>query len=501
MMIRRRPNPGWILAAAALSIVSALAAEPSERTEHPRERGWAADPGTTVRNEFGPLLSNGAAACRGACGPDCPSTCEQDVYWECVDESRFRVVRTYTCGTDEGCREHDDCLDACSVWDEDAVRMPQDLWEDHQDFFDDLWGETPVQNPITRNFVVGECSWYCHAKGMVEEIPQHGLRAFPWAVGHGPFDDEPIVFEYTVDAPGQEEPLYRCPDGMRMVCEEGRARCEEGDEPEDDTDEPPVTPSVGVRIDPVGICNDPAEPVEMSAAVVGTQSPRVSWSVVSGPGSIDPVSGRLTASGEGTVTVKAVSVSDPLFSDEASVQFEDCTCFFHATLSGDVSRTVIEGEFALWSRPGEDAANVAGPLLQSLEALGIEDATGLDADAADEAIAKMRREGALFILKLVEGGEDVNSFNLTTYPQEEMGGEAGIMALIDGLQFIGPGELDIHSSDKGWIEGVLRAETGPEGGVALRDGRGPPTQGIPTPDVCRVPSRQPLPGCVLQTTG
>ena len=112
--------------------------------------------------------------CRGACGADCPDTCEQGFYWECVDTSqtpRFRVVRTYACGTAEGCREHDDCLDACSVWDEDSVRMPQDMWEDHQDFFDDLWGETPVQNPLDRNFVTGECSWYCHAKGLVVDLP------------------------------------------------------------------------------------------------------------------------------------------------------------------------------------------------------------------------------------------------------------------------------------------------------------------------------------------
>ena len=436
-----RTSQSWRVVAIVVALVGPL----------PALAQWAADPDTTVRNEFGPDLGYGAAFCRGSCGGDCdPDNCfEEFVRWECVSETQFRVVRTYNCGTHEGCREHDDCLDECSV------RQPGSTYE----------GE----------FYTSGCALSCH----LGCLPGYGASCGIWAGGYQdparPFDGR-TRFEYTKNSPSAEEPLFRCPDGTRLACYESGAVCY----PEPEIEEPaePVEgQAVGVVIDAPAICNDPAQPVDLQAAVIGLQSSRVTWSVISGPGRFNPASGRLTANGEGTVVVEAASVSDPMFTDQATVHFEDCTCYFHATLSGDVSRAVVEGDFALWSIPGEDAANVAGPLLRSLESLDVEDATGLDADALDGAIEAMRREAALFILKMVEGGDDVNSFNLTTYPKQEMGGEAGIMALIDGLQFIGPGELDIHSSDKGWIEGVLRAETGPEGGVALRDGRGPPPRG------------------------
>ena len=69
--------------------------------------------GATVRNAFGPDAGLGANQCRGACGGGCPRSCRIEVRYECVGESRLRRVEAFTCGTHQGCREHDDCLDDC----------------------------------------------------------------------------------------------------------------------------------------------------------------------------------------------------------------------------------------------------------------------------------------------------------------------------------------------------------------------------------------------------
>lgn len=75
---------------------------------------WAASPGETVRNLFGPVQGERASMCRGACGLGCPSACKQRVTYECLDSERMMRVNTYICSTHQGCREHDDCLDRCT---------------------------------------------------------------------------------------------------------------------------------------------------------------------------------------------------------------------------------------------------------------------------------------------------------------------------------------------------------------------------------------------------
>ncbi len=101
-----------------------------------------------------PGLASGAL-CRGACGPDCPTTCspappvmacEEDVdLCEHVECSYTGV----TCGTHEGCRVHDDCYDACA-----AAGAGMLCWR--------------------------ECDLEC--------IREYGPLCYNWMNGHGPYD-------------------------------------------------------------------------------------------------------------------------------------------------------------------------------------------------------------------------------------------------------------------------------------------------------------------------
>ena len=281
---------------------------------------WAAEPGTTVRNEFSPHV----ALCRGACGPDCPDTCEESFDWECVDSSHFRVVRTYECGTHPGCREHDDCLDRC------AVEIP---------------GSTEGGA-----FYYSECARACHA-GCV--VSYGAVSCGPWTKGHEaplhPFDGS-TRFEYTKNAPGDEEAVYRCPDGMRLACRPSGAECYPEPDPPDYV---PAGRPVGVFVGPEPACLERgAEALTMHAAVVGLPGSPVRWSVVSGPGRIDPDSGRLTATGDGTVTVRAVSQVAPAFWDEADIEVGRCDCMVSAILSGDTMKTNAQGGVAHFSTEG-----------------------------------------------------------------------------------------------------------------------------------------------------
>lgn len=149
---------------------------------------WSAEPGETVRNAFGPPKRGVARTCQGACGVQCPSTCTQTTEYECLGEERLRRVRSYECGTHQGCRDHDNCLDRCSL------ERPGDF----------------------------DCTAYCHS----EAVNGYGLEnALSWASGGGPFDGDPIVFEYTKDAPEFPEPVFRCPDGASLRCSSGTGRC------------------------------------------------------------------------------------------------------------------------------------------------------------------------------------------------------------------------------------------------------------------------------------
>ena len=151
------------------------------------EAQWSAQPGERVRNAFGPPESRTLRVCRGACGLDCPSTCQRRIVFECAEGNHLRRVRTLTCGTHQGCREHDDCLDRCS--------------QQRAQGYD--------------------CANECNAKA----IADHGFElAGPWAMGGGPYDGE-IVFEYTIDRPDAPEATYRCPEGAERSCDGDGATC------------------------------------------------------------------------------------------------------------------------------------------------------------------------------------------------------------------------------------------------------------------------------------
>ena len=149
-------------------------------------RSWAAQPGETVRNSFGPNASD----CRGACGPGCASvqSCERGARYECLDAGRLLRIETYSCGTHQGCRIHDDCLDRCHQANEQGV----------------------------------DCEASCHLEAMAEYGPENAMS---WLQGGGPYDPEPSFFEYTRSAPDMPEPFYRCAEGTRRECGGGAARC------------------------------------------------------------------------------------------------------------------------------------------------------------------------------------------------------------------------------------------------------------------------------------
>lgn len=150
---------------------------------------WAAGPGETVRNVFGPQKNQGAPACRGACGMDCPTSCEHEVRFECAGGGRLLRVEAMSCGTHPACREHDDCLDRCV--------------QEHAAGFD--------------------CSTKCNTDVMsLWPVEQ----AASWAAGGGPFEGEPILFEYTLDRPGGAEAFYSCPPGAVLQCGDAKSVCQ-----------------------------------------------------------------------------------------------------------------------------------------------------------------------------------------------------------------------------------------------------------------------------------
>ena len=142
-----------------------------------------AGPGMTVRNVFGPDIGLGANQCRGACGGGCPKSCSIAVSFECMGPSQLRRVEAFTCGTHQGCREHDACLDNCLQ-----------------------------NNPGSQ-----ECQPQCDARAM----DAYGFEsATSWLMGKGPYDGE-STFEYTRHGPAELEPAYRCPEGSKRQCDDG----------------------------------------------------------------------------------------------------------------------------------------------------------------------------------------------------------------------------------------------------------------------------------------
>jgi len=206
----------------------------------PRELAaqWAAQPGDTVRNGFGPVKSLRPSVCRGACGMDCPSSCDQAVEFECADEGRLLRVRSYSCGTHQGCREHDDCLDRCV--------------QDHGAGYD--------------------CQAECHAQA----VSDWGVeRAGPWAAGGGPFEGDPIQFQYTMDTPDGPEAFYRCPEGARLRCAAQGGECLAGNKSVDpvfETFEGGAAPTVRVSGFRSGrVCMEGGQPSSVCQPAVDIQ--------------------------------------------------------------------------------------------------------------------------------------------------------------------------------------------------------------------------------------
>ncbi len=152
----------------------------------PAAAQWSAEPGATTRNAFGPSGAGKANQCRGACGSGCPGSCEKTVSFECQGTAGLRRIETYDCGTHEGCRVHDDCLDAC------------------------------LQNSPDP----GNCQTQCDSS----VVQQFGFEnSASWLTGRGPYDGR-INFEYTRDEPAAPDAGYRCPTGATRQCG-GSAGC------------------------------------------------------------------------------------------------------------------------------------------------------------------------------------------------------------------------------------------------------------------------------------
>lgn len=123
--------------------------------------------------------------CRGACGADCdPDDCTPTPIFECEEQGGESTTIVFggvsqSCGTAEGCRAHDDCVDTC-------------------------------------NQVEGCGTWAaarCRRACDLEDVATWGAETSGlWATGHGPKDPAPLLFRY-LDPVGEEDSLT-CPTGV-----------------------------------------------------------------------------------------------------------------------------------------------------------------------------------------------------------------------------------------------------------------------------------------------
>jgi hypothetical protein len=319
---RLRLAPLALLAASALVTSSPVAGQ------------WAAPPGKTVRNAFGPTIGTGAALCRGACGADCPPTCKVTSYWDCTDPQLAVRVTSYDCGTHRGCREHDDCLDECSRRYPGSGRVPttfeggvEEGVAEVREFVNDEW------RPIDRNFYTGECSRDCHAEGLFG----FGFDATnSWRKGGGPYDGR-SVFEYTRAGPDAPRETFGCADDEVLVCTPLAVSCR------------PRELDLAVSSD--RDCVPAGESAKLTAEVSGLSDPRVRWTV-EGSAAVD-ADGRLRPTGEGRVRVTAESVQRPGLLDTLELVVGRCGCTFTATVGGDSSRGSVSGVSANFSTRGQ----------------------------------------------------------------------------------------------------------------------------------------------------
>ena len=148
------------------------------------------------RNEFGPT----GAMCRDACGPDCPPTCSTWRYTECIGPKRFRHVTRYTCGTHQGCRDHDRCLDNCAA-------------------------QGVSQGGL--DFLIATCNRQCHMLAHEWAMSEYGTAigtqyVNSWRTGGGPYSGK-RTWEYTRDRPGGRERIGECPE-CTQCGQDGRCR-------------------------------------------------------------------------------------------------------------------------------------------------------------------------------------------------------------------------------------------------------------------------------------
>ena len=120
--------------------------------------------------------------CRGACGADCPGTCSQlPTQTQCVSDGQGCFYQcTYTvrqCGTNSGCRTHDDCYDACAQHGE-----------------------------LTLPLIGGLCHRSCDF-GCVTGNGLSGVFCPLWIFGYGPYDSYITYSNPT----GESGPMTACP--------------------------------------------------------------------------------------------------------------------------------------------------------------------------------------------------------------------------------------------------------------------------------------------------
>jgi hypothetical protein len=157
-----------------------------------------------------------------------------------------------------------------------------------------------------------------------------------------------IRFEYTKDAPSEEEELHRCPERYRLECDDNdQAKC--------------VLDEVVVDIGPDWPCVDLGREQTMYAQVLGSEETAVVWDVVEGPATID-AQGVLAGTAAGEVRVRGTSVADEEAWDEAVVRVGTCTCAFEAIVAGDSNRGRVRGEMAVFSTRGAVGSMASGGL-------------------------------------------------------------------------------------------------------------------------------------------
>lgn len=134
-------------------------------------------PGVLPKN---PLIASGSL-CRGACGPDCPSSCAplNDQHL-CVQDSHgcnyLCVYHVISCGSHAGCRTHDDCYDACA--------------------------ESENETELCTSAGI------CHCRCDLGCRSNYGIvNCTSWMLGHGPFDS---VLNFS-EQPRQTGPFDSCP--------------------------------------------------------------------------------------------------------------------------------------------------------------------------------------------------------------------------------------------------------------------------------------------------